>query len=365
MNLTHHKNLKLIPNLTPLRFLLASFVVLFHIPQFFANRSFPYYDDLPLFHRGTEAVYMFFSLSGFLIIRQLFFEKSRTGTVDLRLFYYRRILRIFPLYYLVLIFGFLYYRFIIPSLGFEYENSYDLLEGVLLSITFFSNIFATYSPGGILEILWSIAIEEQFYLLIAPLFFLVKSKRLSVFMLVFTIISFSLYFSEFINFLKKYQMSFYFFSFSGFCSIMLNNDRVVSFVRNLKWIVLLLWLTLFFTNSFNTFLSPICYHFFCMVLFGVFLMVLSLRSFTLLDNKTLNHLGKISYGIYMYHPIVMQFIGLVYMKLITKLALADILVVILVNIFVFAGTIFISHLSYKYYEDYFLNKKAKTNKVSN
>ena len=92
--------MKRIPNLTSLRFLLALLVVIFHIPLFFSNRELPFYNDLPIFNKGTEAVYMFFSLSGFLIIKQLFEEKKLTGTINLKSFYMRRVLRIFPLYYL-------------------------------------------------------------------------------------------------------------------------------------------------------------------------------------------------------------------------------------------------------------------------
>jgi peptidoglycan/LPS O-acetylase OafA/YrhL len=154
-----HKKQIRIPNLTSTRFFLALLVVLFHCTEFFKKRGFPYYEGLPIFHKGTEAVYVFFSLSGFLIIRQLYIEKEQTNLINLKAFYVRRILRIFPLYYLILTFGFLYYHFILPTFGFNFENNYNFIYGLLLGITFFSNIFSTYSPGGILEILWSIGIE--------------------------------------------------------------------------------------------------------------------------------------------------------------------------------------------------------------
>jgi peptidoglycan/LPS O-acetylase OafA/YrhL len=96
--------MKLLPNLTGLRFLLAFLVVIFHIPQFCQNRGFPYYNNLSIFNKGEEAVYMFFSLSGFLIIRLLYIEKSVSNSVNLKKFFIRRVLRIFPLYYLILTF---------------------------------------------------------------------------------------------------------------------------------------------------------------------------------------------------------------------------------------------------------------------
>lgn len=89
-----------IPNITSLRFILAMLVVIFHISEFFQKRGFPYYNNLAVFHKGSEAVYGFFALSGFLIIKQLYKEKKATGTIALKAFYTRRMLRIFPLYYL-------------------------------------------------------------------------------------------------------------------------------------------------------------------------------------------------------------------------------------------------------------------------
>jgi peptidoglycan/LPS O-acetylase OafA/YrhL len=54
-----------IPNLTPIRFILALLVVVYHIAQFSENRDFPFFNDLAIFNKETEAVCMFFSLSGF------------------------------------------------------------------------------------------------------------------------------------------------------------------------------------------------------------------------------------------------------------------------------------------------------------
>lgn len=77
---------KRFPNITAIRFILALMVVLFHIALFSENRDFPFYNNLAIFHKGTEAVYMFFSLSGFLIIKQLFDEKKHTNSINLKVF---------------------------------------------------------------------------------------------------------------------------------------------------------------------------------------------------------------------------------------------------------------------------------------
>ena len=96
--------MKYLPNLTSIRFILAILVVIFHIPQFFENRGLPFYNGLAIFNKGEEAVRMFFSLSGFLIIKQLYEEKRIRSTINIKSFFLKRMLRIFPLYYLVLVF---------------------------------------------------------------------------------------------------------------------------------------------------------------------------------------------------------------------------------------------------------------------
>ena len=84
IKITEESHLKRLPNLTGLRFVLAVLVVIFHIPQFFQNRGLPFYNDFAVFHKGSEAVFMFFSLSGFLIIRQLYVEKRANNTIKIK-----------------------------------------------------------------------------------------------------------------------------------------------------------------------------------------------------------------------------------------------------------------------------------------
>lgn len=350
-----------IPNLTPIRFLMALLVVLFHVAQFSENRGFPFFNDWAIFHKGTEAVYMFFSLSGFLIIRQLYVEKKETGSVNLKSFYLRRILRIFPLYYLVLTFGFLYYRLLLPYFGYDVENNYNLLSGIFLTVTFFPNIFLTQSPGGILEILWSIGIEEQFYLLIAPLFLLLPLKRIQLFLAAFTSIYFLMYFSEHLAFLKAYNMLFFYFSFGGICSILYSHRIFRAWIKRLRYPILLLFVVYFTTALFRNNLSPLFYHLISFMLFGLVLSALALKPMKVLENKAMNYLGKISYGIYMYHAIAMQLVGFLYLKVISKFGFTNTLDIILLNVCVIGLTIVVAHFSFKYYERYFLNLKYKVN----
>lgn len=347
--------MKKLPNITSLRFILATLVVIFHIPQFCQNRGFPFFNNASIFNKGEEAVYMFFSLSGFLIIRQLYIQKSTYNSINLKHFFKNRVVRIFPLYYLVLTFGLIYYRFILPYFGFDYQSNYNLARGIFLTYTFFPNIFALYKPGGIIEILWSIGVEEQFYMLIAPLVYFLSSKHIVRVLLFFTIVYFMLYFSDWLPFLKKYSMLFFYFSFSGMCSVLLLNSKIK--IQKFGLIFLGIIILYFTTSIFKNNLSNLYYHLFSMFLFGLLLCFLVEKPIKILENKMINHLGKISYGIYMYHAIMMQMVGFIFLKLSIPLKITSLESILLFNLLVFIFTILTAHLSFKYFESYFLNFK--------
>lgn len=107
---------------------------------------------------GDLGVSGFFVLSGFLITWLLLRELQSTGTISLRQFYARRFLRIFPAYYVFLAASFLYDRLrgdVWPhGLGWS---------GLFYLVNYFN---ATHGhPDSSIAHAWSLAIEEQFYLL--------------------------------------------------------------------------------------------------------------------------------------------------------------------------------------------------------
>lgn len=118
---------------------------------------------------AQTAVTLFFVLSGFLITTLLLIERKTTSTVSVRRFYVRRILRIWPLYYLVTVVGFV----LLPVLlGPHYELYDPPLRSVVLVLVLLPNLVGPLSALGHL---WTIGLEEQFYLL-TP--WLVKKHRL-------------------------------------------------------------------------------------------------------------------------------------------------------------------------------------------
>lgn len=112
---------------------------------------------------GAFGVDVFFVLSAYLITELLLREKALLGDLDLKAFYTRRILRIWPLYFFFLaIAGVL--TFIIPGqqIGWHAATAFLLLGGNWW-------IVLHGFPSSVIFPLWSVSIEEQFYLLWPPL----------------------------------------------------------------------------------------------------------------------------------------------------------------------------------------------------
>jgi peptidoglycan/LPS O-acetylase OafA/YrhL len=116
-----------------------------------------------VFSYGALGVDLFFVLSGFLITGILY--DSRTDGHYFRNFYMRRLLRIFPLYYGVLVIIFLVLPLIPESRGTELTG---LKEHQAWAWLYAVNIYLAIHDGWVLsyiEHFWSLAVEEQFYLI--------------------------------------------------------------------------------------------------------------------------------------------------------------------------------------------------------
>lgn len=120
----------------------------------------------PILGRGFLGVDFFFVLSGFLITTLLLREEARTGRFSLRGFYWRRLLRIVPVYVFVVTLVSVYYVII------RDETQYAGL--VPFYYLFLSNFLVTHIP--LLGPTWSLAVEEQYYLL-WPLLLLALPRR--------------------------------------------------------------------------------------------------------------------------------------------------------------------------------------------
>ena len=153
------------PELDALRFFAFFGVFVFHA----APRYLEFYDAagaprwlsnllISIFGAGAFGVDLFFALSAYLITNLLLREREKTGVLDVRGFYLRRILRIWPLYFTFIAFAAIV-GVLLPQqhLSMHYVVSYYLLAGnwsyVLWGL-----------PASFAIPLWTISIEEQFYL---------------------------------------------------------------------------------------------------------------------------------------------------------------------------------------------------------
>ncbi len=119
---------------------------------------------------GNLGVRVFFLISGFLITHLLLKELEKTGTISLRQFYLRRTLRIFPAFY-----TFLGCMLIAQWLGWIALKPGDLLHSATYTINYHQN--RSWYVGHI----WSLSVEEQFYLLWpAALLWLGRDRGLKV-----------------------------------------------------------------------------------------------------------------------------------------------------------------------------------------
>ena len=108
---------------------------------------------------GQSGVCLFFLLSAYLITELLEREHAKTGTVDLKAFYIRRILRIWPLYFSALLLA----RLIDWHAPHLQLSNGRLLASLLLAGNWY--VFLYGLPASFALVLWSVSVEEQFYLL--------------------------------------------------------------------------------------------------------------------------------------------------------------------------------------------------------
>lgn len=167
----HVSSEKRIPQLDGIRGIAVSMVVLFHYSRFDDLSIFPNKAVQLLFSRGFSGVDLFFILSGFLIGGILLDNK-----IDRRfahVFYYRRFLRIFPLYYALLVVAW-FAAGRLPDGWWVYP-----LYLQNLTTAFGYPVTLDYPSSNMLFPTWSLAIEEHFYLLLPALIAMLSRRQLA------------------------------------------------------------------------------------------------------------------------------------------------------------------------------------------
>jgi peptidoglycan/LPS O-acetylase OafA/YrhL len=143
------KDHKRIPSLDGIRAISICLVLGWHLQFFRHGRWLP-----SLWDYGTLGVFIFFVISGYIITRLLVAERQRTGDFSLFAFYWRRVFRILPPLLLFLIGVCL-----LTSWGLTDSSPRYIIRGITFSWNYFPGPFAS------LRHLWSLSVEEQFYIL--------------------------------------------------------------------------------------------------------------------------------------------------------------------------------------------------------
>jgi peptidoglycan/LPS O-acetylase OafA/YrhL len=121
-------------------------------------------------YAGFVGVDVFFTLSGFLITALLMQEFNKTGRISIKSFYIRRALRLLPALFAVLLCVGVCALIFNRAIYFKY---------ILACLFYVANWFAMGSPDelGPLSHVWSLSVEEQFYLIFPPLFYFALRRK--------------------------------------------------------------------------------------------------------------------------------------------------------------------------------------------
>jgi peptidoglycan/LPS O-acetylase OafA/YrhL len=329
-----------------------------------------------IFQSGGLGVSAFFVLSGFLITYLLIQEKENSDKINVWYFYMRRLLRIWPLYYAILIYGFIIYPYIKEIIGMHISAR----SNVIYYISFLSN-FDLISNERMLKsdpqiaVTWSVAIEEQFYLVWPLLFSLIKKAQ---FKWIFITIIIGCQIFRFFN--RTDDLALYFHSLSVVSDLALGglaayfafysqNFKNLFIHLNRSYILLVYAVALLWIVLGNSILSTLTFNVFgrliTTLLFAFIILeqCFSIHSFYKFSNqKTISFLGKYTFGMYLMHMIALRFVGMIASKVFSlpiNYLHANLGYTISRGIISLIVTILISYLSFEYFEQIFLRFKHR------
>lgn len=319
--------------------------------------------DITGFEFASFGVTMFFALSGFLITYLLLMEKTNYKHVDIKKFYVRRILRIWPLYFLYLFLALLATAYYFPELLPGSAGWYFVLGA---NIPF---IFGTAIP--LIRHYWSLGVEEQFYLFWPLLIDKTKKvfRTIAIFLVAWLILK---------GFCRLYQIKtgndipYMAMQITRFDCMAIGAMGAILFFEKKKRFLqfcysyaaqIIAWgsLVLIVLDRFHV--ASIIDDEILAVLVVIIIVNVASNPKTLisLENKLFDFLGRISYGIYVYHPLVVFMLSRIlknWFNLGYNSYVAAIFVLTLVS------TILIAYVSYEFFEKRFLQLKTKFAKVA-
>lgn len=341
------------PGLNGIRAIAAMTVVLCHTDQFTKLFGLPALG----FHRtgvAANAVDLFFVLSGFLITYLLLQEKEAHGAIAVGRFYLRRILRIWPAYYLAMGLA-----LVLAAVGWAPWPA-DTWTAVAFYLLLAAN--AGYALGHVLKAavpLWSVGVEEQFYLLWPHVVGRVQRTDRAIIAVILLYLGVKLAAhiypgpgSAAYEFLYLTRIDIL--GLGALGAYWVHTDHPIlrplfhKGVQALAW-VLLAGMLLIRPAHLYSFIDPELNALVHLVL--ILNVAANPGTLLRLEHPVLRYLGRISYGLYLYHMIVIHALAALAARwglTITHTTL---------YLTVVPGTLLVAHLSYTYYESIFLRWK--------
>jgi peptidoglycan/LPS O-acetylase OafA/YrhL len=322
--------------------------------EFLNIRKFASLDGLRCFsilaviwHHATEmgkgflGVQIFFAISGFLITTLLLRERRKFGDVSLPKFYARRSLRIFPLYYAVL----LAYVVLVFATQRHTPAGVEFFHHLPFFATYTSNWFVPLGAQVIFYFSWSLATEEQFYLVVPSIEKYFRSFAVPILLLALALHLASAFFPLGIVIAKISTPL----VLGVLAAHALDNRKSFKYIAAITYpkICSSLWLAaviiLAWINADELLLSIAMT---CLVVSSVIRQDHALAWF--LDWEPFQSIGRVSYGMYMLHQLCLGFIKkAVPLPPVALFAVGSVV------------TYFVAQASYHWYESVFLRMKER------
>jgi peptidoglycan/LPS O-acetylase OafA/YrhL len=337
--------------------------------------SFHYLGTIPVFSFGWCGVDLFFVLSGYLITSRLIALQHQKNS--LKKFYINRALRILPIYYLTLIIFYAAFNLLVKKQNFYLFDFYN--NHWLSFALFFQNwslIFYNGVKENFLDHFWSLAVEEQFYL-IWPFFLYLFWQKKFFFKLIF-IIAILIIITRTYLYIKHPSLAEYkYYFYNSFCRMdgfltggclyifqKTKNGKIHAFYYLAALIIIIAGI--FFTgnaNGNNPFLSTIGFTLLAITFAGLIDKATNNSNrllSTIFNYRWLKFTGKISYGLYIFHLLVLRILEPRLESWLIQSANFDsnmatgfsLLICLIVSYL-------ISVISYFYFELYFLKRKVR------
>ncbi len=372
-------------NLDGIRFFAALMVMLQHLSDYKSNPGvgLSNVERGMVSSLGSHGVTLFFVLSGFLIFSLLFVEKQYTHTIQIKSFYVRRMLRIWPLYFGFGLLSILGIDYVFRLMGISVDTPASI--NLIYLFTFSINLQLIFAPinKGIIELYWSVCIEEQFYLMAPWLVkkadnFLAISLGLiaigigSKFILEYLVTSGTIHTNHHINPLYTFTTCWFDAFGMGILAAYFNFNKNI--YSRIQWFVenklvqgtVLALAFLYITNLLPkaTIVDKYFFSTVASILFAYIILAASTGKFIFnLENNFLRRLGRYSYGMYVWHSSIIQILLILLLRYFTKdngfvfEVVYPLLSIVLVVI--------VAGLSYELYEKHFLKLKKSFTVVKN